>query len=179
MEKRMIRLPHIVVERYPSEPDWTLSEFFINGVKRGVGVEDEHRKTKVKGETRISKGIYEVDFGYSPRFSKGYFSDANGNISRIKTTRFNREHLVLRVKNVPGFSNILWHWGNTDLDTDGCYCVGAVFGTLNTSKGIRRGVLGSRKKYEEIYPDLFVLVTNNQRKGIKTYVEYRDKFTTN
>jgi hypothetical protein len=55
---------------------------------------------------------------------------------------------MIWVTNVPNFKFILWHWGNTDKATHGCYCVGGYFGWL---KG-RRAVLASRKKYMEIYP---------------------------
>lgn len=161
----------IVVERYPSEKDWTLSEFFINGKKYGVGVEDEHRYIKVHGETRIPNGVYEIDLTYSPKFSKAYFSDISNNISLTKNARFNNEHLLITLLNVPNFSRILWHWGNTDLDTHGCYIVGSSIGLI---KG-RKGVVESRKKYVEIYPIIARMIIENKNKGLKTFVEYKDK----
>jgi hypothetical protein len=161
----------IIVERFPSEKDWTLSEFSILGVKRGVGVEDEKRDVKIFGETRIPNGIYEVELVYSPKFSSSYFVDANGYLSQTKDVRFNKEHSLIHVKDVPNFTSILWHWGNTDLDTHGCYLVGSSFGTV---KG-RKGIIASRKKYTEIYPIIYGLILNNKNKGLKTFVEYKDK----
>ena len=165
----------IIVERLPSEKDWMLSEFSILGVKRGVGVEDEKRNIKIKGETAIDNGIYEIDFTYSNRFSKEYFVDANGYLSKVKDKRFTSEHLVLLVKGVPNFDGIRWHWGCTDLDTLGCYCVGSYFGNVKTVKDTRKGVVSSRIKYIEVYPILFSLWRNNKENGLKTYVEYKDK----
>lgn len=163
--------PQITVDRFPSTKEWTLSEFSILGVKRGVGVEDEKRDVKVFGETRIPNGIYELELTVSPKFSKSYYADENGYLSTTKTIRFNKEHLLIHVKEVPGFDRILWHWGNTDLDTHGCYIVGSYFGD---TKG-RKGVISSRVKYVEIYPIIYGLIKNNQAKGLKTFVEYKDK----
>lgn len=161
----------IVVERYQSEKDWTLSEFFINGKKYGVGVEDEHRDVKLHGETRIPNGVYEIDLTYSPKFSKTYFSDISSNISLTKNARFNNEHLLITLLNVPNFSRVLWHWGNTDLDSSGCYIVGSSFGVVKC----RRGVVESRKKYVEIYPIIACMIIENKNKGLKTFVEYKNK----
>lgn len=164
-------IPQIKVFRKPSEADWTLSNFSILGVNRGVGVEDEKRDLKVHGETRIPNGIYEIEFVTSPRFSKSFYMDENGYLSQVKSDRFNKEHLLLHVMNVTGFANILWHWGNTDDDTDGCYIVGSAFGTFDKQKG----VTGSKIKYTEIYPIIYQLFLKNKKQGIKTLVEYLDE----
>lgn len=161
----------IVVERFPSEKDWTLSEFFVDGKKVGVGVEDEKREVKVFGETRIPNGIYELDITNSPKFSNSYYVDISGNISDKKSIRFNTAHKLITVLNVPNFDRILWHWGNTDLDTHGCYIVGSQFGEV---KG-RRGVINSRLKYIQAYPLIYKIILENKNKGLKTFVEYKDK----
>lgn len=164
-------MSQIVVNRYPSEKDWTLSEFEILGVKRGVGVEDEKRDVKVFGETCIPNGVYEIDLTYSPKFSKSYFVDIAGCLSDKKTPRFCNEHLMITLKGIPNFDRVLWHWGNTDLDTHGCYIVGSTIGII---KG-RGGVMGSRLKYMEVYPIIYNLIIANKNKGLKTFVEYKDK----
>ena len=161
----------IIVDRYPSEKDWTLSEFSILGTKRGVGVEDEGRELKVHGETCIPNGIYEIEFITSPTFSRHFFMDENGYLSNTKTTRFNKDHLLIHVKNVPGFDKILWHWGNTDDDTKGCYIVGTDFATFDKQKGVS----ASRIKYTEIYPIIYQMYIKNNKEGVKTLVEYKNK----
>jgi len=71
----------ITVNRNASEADCTLSKFFSDdGLVTGVGVEDEKRDKKVKGETRIDAGLYDLGLRISPRFSKEYFRDDNGNV---------------------------------------------------------------------------------------------------
>jgi hypothetical protein len=152
-------MKHIFVERQPSTKDWTLSKFYSDcKTISGVGVEDEKRTTKVKGETCIPAGTYPLDLRISPRFSKEYYRDDDGNLiaPSQRTTpelqqRFHTLHELIWVRNVPGFEFILWHFGNTDDDTEGCYIVGSVFGKV---KG-QDGVVNSRKKYTDIYPHIW------------------------
>jgi len=108
----------------------------------------------------------------SPRFSKEYFRDDNGNIilASKRTTdelkkRYHTPHELIWVKEVPRFEFILWHWGNTDDDTDGCYVVGSVVGNING----QGAVLNSRQKYMEIYPVIWRAI-----KAGKVQVEYKD-----
>lgn len=162
----------ITVLRQASKPDWTLSDFQFDGIKKGVGVEDEKRDVKVKGETRIPNGIYNLALRISPKFSNEYFRDDEGNLIRAKEritpeqiARYHAPHEMIWVKDVIGFEFILWHWGNTDLDTDGCYIVGSVFGSTNG----REGVINSRKKYMEIYP----IVWRSLQKGT-VQIEYKE-----
>jgi len=163
--------PQIIVDRYPSEDDWTLSEFSINGVLQGFGVEDEHRDKKVHGETRIPNGIYPLGLRHSPKFSKEYYSDEQGYLNRTKTDRFNKIHEMIWVLDVPNFQWILWHWGNTDDSTNGCYIVGSNFHTFSGQKGVS----GSRVKYTEVYPLIYQIIKKNKASGWGTLIEYRDK----
>lgn len=165
-------MSQITVLRYPSEKDWTLSEFYILGQLFGFGVEDEHKDVKVHGETRIPNGTYELELTNSPKFSSSYYTSKRvPEISRVKTEEFTEPHKLITLKNVPNFSRVLWHWGNTDDDTEGCYIVGSTIGLI---KG-QAAVLGSRKKYEQVYPVISSLIKSNETKGIKTFVEYRNK----
>ena len=163
-----------VVKRLPSEKDWTLSNFEVlssgKKIAFGFGVEDEKRDVKVKGETRVPAGIYELDLRYSPKFSKSYYVDKDGILSQVKNDRFNKEHELIWIKNVPNFEFVLIHWGNTDDDTDGCYIVGSTFSTFGTQKGVG----GSRSKYTEIYPKIYSLICEAEEKGTKVYIQYID-----
>lgn len=165
--------PAIVVERYPSDKDWTLSEFYINGEKRGYGVEDEYRPPgkKVRGETRIPNGIYELDLRVSPKFSHEYYMDASGRLSKFKTDTFNKEHEMIWVTGVPDFDLILWHWGNSDDNTDGCYLVGSSLAQIADQMGVG----ASRPKYVEVYPEIRAIILAAKARGEKALVEYKDK----
>lgn len=169
----------IKVLREPSTKEYTLSEFFIEDIRYGVGIEDEHRDEKKFGETRIPNGTYEIELTDSPKFSKEYFVDAEGYLSRTKSPRFNKPHQLITLKNVPNFSRVLWHWGNTDLDTDACYIVGSYHGSMkvkrNGKEEMTMASLASRVKYLEIYPIIFQMIRKNNREGKKTFVSYADK----
>lgn len=166
-------MAQIEVLRYPSEKDWTLSEFYILGVLFGYGVEDEYREVKVPGETRIPAGVYEIHLTDSPTFSKSYYvSRRTGELSRVQSEEFDTAHKLVTLKNVPGFERVLVHPGNTDDDSRGCYIIGSEIGVIKNQKG----VLGSRKKYEQVYPIMASLIKANESKGIKTFMEFRDKY---
>lgn len=164
----------ITVTRKPSAKDWTLSNFSSDDGKiSGVGIEDEKRDIKVHGETRIPNGVYDMSLRISPRFSSSYYRDDEGNLilPKDRTTpelqqKYHSLHEMIWVKNVPGFEFILWHWGNSDDDSHGCYIVGSVFGVSNKQEV----VLNSRKKYTEIYPIIWRAI----KKGIVT-VEYKEQ----
>lgn len=90
----------------------TLGELWVDGVWRCVTLEDKWRKdpnpltpeneAKVQDETCIPAGTYDVIVNISPSLGKPY----------------------PRLLKVPGFSGILIHSGNNDIDTKGCILVG-------------------------------------------------------
>lgn len=82
-------------------------------------LENPKRKTKV--DDRIDAGIYEC--------------------APYSGTKYKNVYLV---KDVPGRSAILLHWGNTQLDTEGCILLGNRIGEL---KGLP-AVLESKKCFE-------------------------------
>jgi len=153
----------ITVQRYNFSKDWTLSRHLVSGNLFGFGVEDEIRQVKVKGETAIPYGTYTLDFRQSPKFSTSfYWNDKTGKLieakefTALKDKSGWRVHDLIWVTNVPGFEYVLIHWGNTDLDTEGCYIVGSALGVVNG----REGVVNSRKHYIKLYEKVYPLVKN-------------------
>ena len=145
-------------KKFKWNKDWTLSELSIDGILDGYVVEDEVRKVKVKGETAIWNGIYPLKSRYSPKFSKEFYwngiilitKQEYGKLSPILKKEF-KEHELIWITSVDGFELILIHWGNTDLDSDGCLIVGSRIGIV---KG-REGVLDSKKYYKKFYEKVF------------------------
>lgn len=95
---------------------YTIGHLYINNVYFCDTLEDKVRnlpkEPKVYGETAIPIGTYEVDMNtVSPKFkNRSWAKKYNG--------------IVPRLKNVPYFSGVLIHPGNSDEDTDGCLLVG-------------------------------------------------------
>jgi hypothetical protein len=81
----------------------TIGVLSIDGAFFCYSLEDRiHDGSKLPGETAIPEGRYEVRMSWSNRFASSM------------------PHLV----DVPGFTGILIHPGNTDKDTAGCILVG-------------------------------------------------------
>lgn len=157
---------NVLVKLFDEDEKCTRSRFYFNGELKGYGIEDEFREVKVKGETRIPDGRYKLDLRYSPKFSKSYYRDDEGNIIRSNKRltealkqQFHTPHELVWVTNVPNFEFILWHWGNYEHNTDGCYLVGS---SLFTHEKYGKSVGKSREKYEEIYPILWKAINNEE-----------------
>ena len=102
-----------IVDRFESDTDTTLSRISINEQFFCYGLEDEYRKNKINGETRIPAGLYKVGVrsvgGMHNRYKKRFPDIHQG---------------MLHIQNVPGFEYILIHCGNSEKDTAGCLLVG-------------------------------------------------------
>ncbi len=133
----------LVVLRISSQEDSTSGILFE---KTDLGLsflcytlEDERRALKVKGETRIPAGEYEIKFrkegGFNERYKKKFAGIHKG---------------MLEIKDVPYFDYILIHIGNTDEDTAGCLLLGDIQENNNI---IKSGFVGkSTNAYKRIYP---------------------------
>lgn len=139
----------LVVERFLFEKDCTVGRLYIDGVMKCFTMEDEIRAVKVKGETAIPYGTYELGMRYSPKFTPRH------------------GHEMLWVKNVPGFEYILIHPGNTDDDTDGCLLLGDKIGIVKA----QTAVINSVATYKEIYP----IISKHLELGGTATIEYTVK----
>lgn len=143
----------ITVNRIYSNNEATLSTVSIDGRFICFGLEDEYREVKVKGETRIPAGVYDIGVRTVGGFHKRY------------SRKFSHFHKgMLQVMDVPGFEYILIHVGNYETNTDGCLLLGKNATTINTPT-----VPASTHAYSEFYP----LVIEEALKGNVT-IEYID-----
>jgi len=110
----------LTLERYRSNNNATLGRLYINGVFECYTLEDEHRETKVMHETRIPKGSYQIKLRTFGSFHRRF---------KVKYPAVHKG--MLWIQNVPNFSCILIHTGNTDKDTSGCILVGGKLDELN------------------------------------------------
>jgi len=90
------------LHRFHSGKDETLGLLYIDGQFFCYTLEDEYREVKVKGETRIPDGTYDLVKRFSPKWQKE----------------------MVYLEDVPNFTGIAIHPGNTTGDTSGCLLVG-------------------------------------------------------
>ena len=95
---------NLLLQRQPSDEHRTHGDLFIDGEWECYTLEDVVRPEKIKGETAIPEGNYRITLEHSPRFGPD----------------------TITVNNVPGFSGVRIHAGNTEADTEGCPLVGQV-----------------------------------------------------
>ena len=152
----------LVVKRFADNGDTTLGILYINGIFECFTVEDEERESKVRGETRVPEGLYDISLrtegGYHGKYTSKYGS---------------MHHGMLCIHNAPDwkivnagmeFQYILIHTGNTDEHTMGCLLVNdAVSGKTFTGSS-------SVDAYKELYP----LVATALECGEEVTIEYKD-----
>ncbi len=105
---------NILLHREPSQGDYTQGTLDVIPGLLCDTLEDEYRLKKIPGETRIPAGEYILDWNnretdFTTRYRKIFPGDF---------------FYHLELKNVPGFSGIYIHPGNSDDDTSGCILVG-------------------------------------------------------
>ncbi len=108
------------LKRVALNETYTIGKLYINDEYFSDVLEDKVRdfnkdgdlldkgETKVYGKTAIPYGTYEIVLTFSNRFKK----------------------ILPLIENVPGFSGVRIHPGNTAQDTEGCLLVG-----INSEKG--------------------------------------------
>jgi hypothetical protein len=120
-------------------------------------LEDEFRETKVMGETRIPAGTYRLSLrewgGFHDRYAK----------------RFRNLHKgMLWVRDVPDFTHILIHCGNTDEHTSGCLLLG------QTQTSNRKSPDGFVGRSTEAYLDVYPVVADALDAGEEVTITYVD-----
>lgn len=136
-----------ILQRFSDNRESTLGILLKKSTKLvliGYTLEDEFREVKVKKETRIPAGRYEI-----------VINRADTPLTLKYRARYNWFKFHLMLKDVPNFTGIYFHVGKNDDWTDGCITMG---NTVNNNT-IRNGEIGDsvecfRKFYESLYDDL-------------------------
>ncbi len=137
--KLLLRRPLVCGKRY------TRGDLYIDGKFECKVLEDEDRELekypekKITAETCIPRGTYNVVITMSNRFKR----------------------LLPLLENVPGFSGVRIHPGNTIADTEGCLLVG-VEDDNNPDR-----VLMSRVTFDGIYKRIKVALDNGEKVEIE------------
>ena len=93
--------------------DATNGMLFIDGIFECYTLEDQYQAVKVMHETCIPEGKYNIEFRKTGGFHAKYSE-------RYKNAHYGMLHIL----DVPNFTYILIHSGNTDEHTSGCLIVG-------------------------------------------------------
>ena len=152
----------LLVLRFSSQKDSTNGLLFQKTESFGLQflcytLEDEFRALKVRGETRIPAGIYDIQFrkegGFHNKYSKRFADIHKG---------------MLQVMDVPNFDYILLHCGNTDEHSSGCLLLGD---SQENNIIIKDGFVG---KSTNAYKRIYKLVSDRMEKGESVTIEYID-----
>lgn len=119
------------------EDDCTLGVLFVDDEMFGYTLEDKVREKKIMGETAIPAGTYDVNLTPSPKYGR----------------------IMPLIKDVPGFTGVRIHAGNTKEDTEGCVLVGM--------KRDKKKILESKIAFERLFALMQVAVQKGERISIE------------
>lgn len=135
--------------------DATNGMLFIDGIFECYTLEDQYQAVKVMHETCIPEGKYDIQFRKTGGFHAKYSE-------RYKNAHYGMLHIL----DVPNFTYILIHSGNTDEHTSGCLIVGETQQDLDIDES---GFIGhSGTAYSKMYRK----VANQLLQGKKVSIEY-------
>lgn len=142
---------NLFLEEIGTTPNSTGSQLFLDNKPFCFVVEDGHRDKKIKHETRIPAGRYQV----VPRTEGSFFA---------KYSKAYGHKFVPHLLDVPGFDLILFHIGNTVKDTSGCLLVNRFIGI-----GIDGNYCG--KDSASVYKLLYSLMAAALERGEEIWIE--------
>ena len=141
----------IKLYRYSSQSKTTLGVIHVDKKFQCYSIEDRYRKEKVKSETRIQAGRYEIKLR---EFGGHYEKYVN---------KYEGHEGMLWLQDVPNFEDILIHIGNDAKDTSGCLLVGSTANNNAKNKGFIGGST-------EAYLDLYFKVLPELKAGRKVFI---------
>ena len=145
----------LTVVRTQFGTDATNGLLFINGIFECYTLEDQYQAVKVMHETCIPEGTYDIKFRKTGGFHSKY------------SERYKNAHYgMLHIQDVPNFTYILIHTGNTDEHTSGCLIVGETQQDLEISKD---GFIGSSTV---AYKKMYAKVASQLLQGKNVTIEY-------
>ena len=127
--------------------DATNGLLFVNGLFECYSLEDQYQAVKVMHETCIPEGTYDIKFrtvgGFHEKYKKRYGNEHYG---------------MLHLQDVPNFTYILIHAGNTDESTSGCLIVGETQQDLDLSDDgfIGHSGVAYKKLYKKVAKELLL-----------------------
>lgn len=134
----------MILQRFFNDSKMTLGILYFGDTFFYV-LEDTKRDKKIKGQTRIPAGIYEVD---------------KLKVLTPKTEQYRTKYswfdFHIHIKNVPNFKNVYIHIGNTHRDTEGCLLIG----NKATKGAIEESAKAFRQFYKNFKPQKIKIIDN-------------------
>ena len=142
-------MTNFFLKRFASNSTATLGLLFFEKEFFCFSLEDEFREVKVSGETRIPAGKYKIRPAYN-----------SGLLNRMRANGWYTFDWIPTICDVPGFTNIRIHAGNTEAHTDGCPLLGMSANSHNFTIGRSRdAVLKFVEQLETCFNDGEVYLT--------------------
>ena len=139
----------LTVVRHQFGTDATNGLLFINGIFECYTVEDQYQAVKVMHETCIPEGTYDIKFrkigGFHERYDKRYK---------------NAHYGMLHLQDVPNFTYILLHAGNSSDDSSGCILTTTTQTDLDSAKAGFGGQ--SQLAYKRMYDKVAKVLLQNK-----------------
>ena len=145
----------IKMKRFYSDHKATQGVMVVNG-SMVYTLEDEKREVKVRGETRIPAGTYQIKLRNEGGMTKRY-ADKFGDMHKG----------MLWLQNVDNFEWVYIHIGNREDQTDGCILVGLEAASNSLGITIQR----STDAYKLIYPSIASAVLSDNG----AFIEIKDE----
>ena len=122
----------------------TLSHLYIDGIFQCFLLEDKIRAVKIMKQTAIPEGIFRLQLNTWGGMNKTYFP------------KYGPIHKgMIEIADLPTFSAVYIHVGNTIVETAGCPLVGLSY----IKKDGEYQVLQSADAYRQVYRKLYEVVT--------------------
>ena len=135
----------LTLKRVRQGKNSTLSELYVDGIFQCYGLEDRIQEVKVRGKTAIPCGTYALRLnvwgGMNTRYKQRFPDIHQG---------------MIEIKDIPNFSNVYIHIGNTHEDTDGCLLLGSYF--HKNADGDDYEVYQSQQAYKDLYNKIVKVV---------------------
>jgi hypothetical protein len=154
------------VKRLGDDGKATIGALYINGIFQCFTIEDEEREIKVKGETRVPEGTYDVllrsEGGYHLKYTEKY-GDMHVGMLCIHNVRDGWKLVTPNME----FQYILIHTGNHEGHTNGCLLLNDSANSSNNTGS------GSVSAYKRVYPKIASALMDGESVTI-TYTDIED-----
>ncbi|WP_209331852.1 DUF5675 family protein [Lunatimonas salinarum] len=133
----------VTVMRYLDDGQTTLGLLFLKNRFFAYTLEDAHRDSKLAGKTRIPEGTYPLE------------------LNRVETpltqryrNRFAWFDYHIEIMQIPNFSRVYIHIGNSHADTEGCILIADGVNAADPQKMITHSRLAFERFYKTLHPML-------------------------